>query len=93
MLDVPRRYWLSYAHRQRCFAVALCLLPAGSGVFALVQGMLPFLAVAVVVEPVGPGILCCWGWVPDFVQGLCLCGVVIEIVMVYYGSLPLNYCE
>ena len=55
--------------------------------------LLPFLVVVVVVELVGPGILRCWGWVPDFVQGLCLCCVEIETVMVYYGSLPLDYCQ
>ena len=57
------------------------------------QGLLPFLVVAVVVELVGPGILRCWGWVPDFVQGLYLWGVVVENVMVHYGLLLLGYCQ
>ena len=57
------------------------------------QGLLPFLVVAVVLELVGPGILRCWGWVLDFVQGLCLCDVVVETVIVHYGSLLLDYCQ
>ena len=57
------------------------------------RGLLLFLTVVVVVVPTDVGILCCWGWDPDFVQGLCLCGVVVETVMVHYGSLPLNYCQ
>ena len=57
------------------------------------QGLLPFLVVDVVVELVGPGILRCWGWVPDFVQGLYLCGVMVVTVMVHYGSLLLGYCQ
>ena len=57
------------------------------------RGPLLFLAVVVVVVLAHIGIPHCWGWVPDFVQGLCLCGVVVETVMVRYGSLPLNYCE
>ena len=57
------------------------------------QELLLFLVAAVVVELIGPEILGCLGWGPDFVQGLCLCGVVAEIVMVHYGSLPLDYCQ
>ena len=57
------------------------------------QELLPFLVVDVVVELVGPGILLSWGWVPDFVHGLYLCGVVVEIVMLYYGLLLLGYCQ
>ena len=47
--------------------------------------LLPSLVAAVVVELVGPGIPRCLGWGPDFVQGLSLYGVVVEIVMVRCG--------
>ena len=57
------------------------------------RGQLLFPAVVVVALLAGPGIPCCWGWVPAFVQVLCLCGVVIEIVMGHYRSLPLDYCQ
>ena len=57
------------------------------------QELLPSLVAAVVVELIGPEILHCLGYGPDFVQGLCLCGVVVEIVVVYYRSLPLNCCQ
>ena len=58
---MPQRYWLYSVHWQRYVGVALCLLPAGSGVFALVQGPLLFLAVVVVVVLTDLGILRCWG--------------------------------
>ena len=45
------------------------------------QELLPSLVAAVVVQLVGPEILRCSGWGSDFVQGLCLCGVVVEIAM------------
>ena len=57
------------------------------------QGRLTFLAVVAVIELVGPGIPRSLGWGPDFVQGLCLCDVVVEITVVHYGSLPLDYCQ
>ena len=57
------------------------------------RGPLLFLAVVVVVVPADLGILRCWGWVLDFVQGFCLWGVVVETVIVHYGSLPLDYCQ
>ena len=49
------------------------------------QGLLLFLAVVVVAVLADNGILRCWGWNRDFVQGLGLCGVVVETVMVRYG--------
>ena len=85
MLDVLRRCWLYSAHRQWCVVAAPCWLPAGSGVSVPVRGPLLFLAVVVVVVPTDLRILRCWGWVLDFVQGLCLCGIVVETVMVHYG--------
>ena len=56
------------------------------------RGPLLFLAVVVVVVPSDLGILRCWGWVPDFVQGLCLFDVVVETAVVHYGLLLLDYC-
>ena len=58
-----------------------------------VRGPLLFRAVVVVAVRAGPGIPRCWRWVPCFVQGLCLRGVVAGIVIVHYGSLPLDYCQ
>ena len=52
-----------------------------------------FLAVVVVVLHANLGILSCCGWVRDFVQWLRLCGVVVETVIVHYGSLALDYCQ
>ena len=30
---------------------------------------------------------------PDFAQGLCLCGIIIGIAVVYYGLVPFGYCQ
>ena len=57
------------------------------------QELLPSPAVIVVAVLAGLEILSCWGWLPDFVQGLCLCSVVVEIAVVHYGSLPLDYSQ
>ena len=57
------------------------------------EELVPFPVVAVVVELVGPEFPRCLGWGLDFVQGLCLYGVVIELVMVHCGSLPLDCCQ
>ena len=43
--------------------------------------------------PADFGNLHCWRWVFEFVQGLCLRGVVVETGMVHYGSLSLDYCQ
>ena len=59
MPDGPRRCWLYSAHWQQCVGAALYWLLAGSGVFGLVQELLPSLVAAVVVELVGPEIPCC----------------------------------
>ena len=57
------------------------------------QGPLLFLTVVVEDVLAGPGIPRCWWYGRDFVQGLCLCEVVVEIVVVHYGLLPLYYCQ
>ena len=93
MPDVLRRCWLYSAHQQRCIVAALCWLPAGSGISRPVRGALLFLSEVVVVVPAGLGILRCWWWVPDFVQRLCFCGVVVVTVMVHYGLLPLDFSQ
>ena len=49
------------------------------------QGPLLFLAVVIVAVLTDLEILRWWGWDPDFVQGLCLCDVVVETVMVRSG--------
>ena len=54
---------------------------------------LPFLTVIAVIEPVGPGISRCVELGPGFIQGLCLCSVMVEIAVVHYRSLPLDYCQ
>ena len=59
-------------------------------VFEPAPGPLLFLAVVVTALLAGLGILRCWGWVLDFVQGLCICGVMVEIAVVEYVSLPLD---
>ena len=78
---------------QQCIEVTLCWLPAGSEAFVVMQEQVSFPAIAVVVKLVGPGIRRCWGWVPDFVQKLYSCGIVIEIAGIYCGLLPLDYCQ
>ena len=57
------------------------------------QGLLPSLVVAVLIELTGSGIPHCLAWSPSLVQRLCLCGVVVEIVVVYYGLLPVDNCQ
>ena len=57
------------------------------------RGPLLFPAVIVVAVLAGPAILPCWLWVPDWEQGLSLCSVVVETVMVHSGLLPLCYCQ
>ena len=57
------------------------------------RGPLPFPLVIVVAVLIGPGILRCWGWVPDFVQVLSLHNVVVGTVMVHSGLLVLRYCQ
>ena len=57
------------------------------------RGPFLFLAVVIVVVLADLGILRCQGWVSNFVQELCLCGVVVATVMVHYRSLPLDYCQ
>ena len=47
--------------------------------------LLPPLVAAVLFDLIGPKILPCLGWGPDVVQGLCLCGVAVEPVMVHNG--------
>ena len=64
-----------------------------SEAFGLVLGWLPFLAVVAVLAVKGPKILHYWEWGPDYVQGLCLCSIVIESVVVQCVSLPLDYCQ
>ena len=93
MPDILRRCWLYPVHRQRSVEAVLCCLPAGFGVSGPVRGPLLFLAVVVVAMLAAFGILHCWGWDPDFAGGLFLCGVVVEIAVAYYGSLPLDYCQ
>ena len=57
------------------------------------RGPLPFPAVIVVAVLVGPGILRRWGWVPNFVQGLSLCGIIVGTLIVHCGLLLLGYCQ
>ena len=57
------------------------------------QGQLLSPSVTVVVGLAGPRSLYYWGWVPGFVPGLCLCSIMVEIAMVYYKSLSLDYCQ
>ena len=85
MSDVPERCRLYSVHRQRYVGAALCLLPASCGVFGLVPGLLLSHVAAVGVELAGLEIPRCLWLVPDFVQRLCLCGVVVETVTVHYG--------
>ena len=54
------------------------------------QGPLPFPTVIIVAVLAGPGFLHCWEWVPDFLQGLCHCEVVVEIAVVSYELLLLD---
>ena len=57
------------------------------------RGPLLFLTVVDVVVLADLGILRCWGWDLDFVQGLCLYGIVVEIAVVHYRLLLLDYCQ
>ena len=66
---------------------------AGFETFGLVQGRLSLLVVVAVIELAGSGIPRCLRRGSDFVQGLCLRSIVVEIAVVDYGSLPLNYCQ
>ena len=92
MPDVQRRCWLYSAHWQQCVGAALCWLPAVSEAFGLVRGQLPFLAVVAILGLKGLEIPRYWEWGLDCMQGLCLCGVVVDIVVVHYALLPLDYC-
>ena len=55
------------------------------------QALLPSHVAVIIIQLAGPEIQCYLRWGPDVVQGLCLCGVVVEIEVVYYGLLPLDY--
>ena len=90
MPDMLQRCSLCAAHCLRCVGAARRCLPVGLGVFALVQELPPSTAIIVVAVLAGTRIGHCWWWVLDFVQGLCACGVVVEIVVVHSGSLPLD---
>ena len=57
------------------------------------QELLSSLIAAVVVDLIGLEIPHSLGWGPDFIQGLGLCGIVVETAVVHYGSLPLDYCQ
>ena len=93
MPDVLWRCWLYSAHWQRCVVAVLCSLPADFEASEPVQGPLLFLTIIVVAVLARPGIPRCWGWVPGFVHRLCLCGIMVELVMVHYGSQALDYCQ
>ena len=93
MLDV--QWWCSLysAYWQQCIAVALCCLPASSELSQPVSEQLLFLIVVVVVGLVGPTMLHCYWWVPDLVQVLSLCGIVVGIVVVHCVLQLLDCCQ
>ena len=93
MLDVLQWYWLYSVHWRQCVEAALCWVSAGLGASELVQEPLPFSAVIVVAVLAGPELLRCWRWVPNFIQELCLCCVVVQIAVAHYVSLLLDYCQ
>ena len=84
MPDMRHRCGLYSALWQWCVGATLYRLPAGLEPFAPVQGRLPFLVAVAVIELAGPGISSCLRCGLDFLQWLCLCGVVVEIVVVHY---------